>query len=87
MITMLVTRAALPVLRCLAGTEGISEVLAGELKPFGINTDRPGHFAPILGHSITMAANEMPEYTASSRKRYREANDDNRAGDPDKAIP
>ena len=28
----------------------------------------------------------MPEYAASSRKHYRETNDGNQAGDPDKAI-
>src|SRR3546814_18393969 len=33
-----------------------------------------------------MAANQMPEYAASSRKRYRETNDGNQAGDPDKAV-
>jgi hypothetical protein len=33
-----------------------------------------------------MAANEMPEYAASSRKHYRETNNGNQAGDPDKAI-
>jgi hypothetical protein len=33
-----------------------------------------------------MAANEMPEYAASSRKHYRDSNDGNQAGDPDKAI-
>jgi len=83
------TRAALPVLRRSGGTivnmssgagiegrggggyyhaakfavEGISEALAGELKPFG-----------------------MPEYAETSRKPYRETNDGNQAGDPDKAI-
>ena len=33
-----------------------------------------------------MAANEMPEYAASSRRHYREANDGHQAGDPDKAV-
>ena len=33
-----------------------------------------------------MVANEMPEYAASSRRHYRESNDGNQAGDPDKAI-
>lgn len=28
----------------------------------------------------------MPEYTASSRKHYRETNNGNQAGDPDQAI-
>jgi NAD(P)-dependent dehydrogenase (short-subunit alcohol dehydrogenase family) len=69
--------------------EGISEALAGELKPFGIRVliVEPGPFrTDFLGRSITMAANEMPEYAASSRKQYRETNNGNQAGDPDKAI-
>jgi NAD(P)-dependent dehydrogenase (short-subunit alcohol dehydrogenase family) len=69
--------------------EGISEALAGELKPFGIRVliVEPGPFrTDFLGRSITMAANEMPEYAASSRKHYRETNNGNQAGDPDKAI-
>lgn len=69
--------------------EGISEALAGELKPFGIRVliVEPGPFrTDFLGRSIAMAANEMPEYAASSRKHYRETNNGNQAGDPDKAI-
>ncbi len=69
--------------------EGISEALAGELKPFGIRVliVEPGPFrTDFLGRSITIAANEMPEYVASSRKHYRETNNGNQAGDPDKAI-
>ncbi|MDT3376905.1 oxidoreductase [Labrys neptuniae] len=69
--------------------EGISEALAGELEPFGIRVliVEPGPFrTDFLGRSITMAANEMPEYAATSRKHYRETNDGNQAGDPDKAI-
>ncbi|AJR23050.1 MULTISPECIES: oxidoreductase [Sphingobium] len=69
--------------------EGISEALAGELKPFGIRVliVEPGPFrTDFLGRSIAMAANEMPEYAATSRKPYRETNDGNQAGDPDKAI-
>ncbi|NKJ39845.1 oxidoreductase [Rhizobium sp. SG570] len=69
--------------------EGISEALAGELKPFGIRVliVEPGPFrTDFLGRSITIAANEMPEYAASSRKHYRETNNGNQAGDPDKAI-
>jgi len=69
--------------------EGISEALAGELAPFGIRVliVEPGPFrTDFLGRSITMAANEMPEYAASSRRHYRETNDGNQAGDPDKAI-
>jgi NAD(P)-dependent dehydrogenase (short-subunit alcohol dehydrogenase family) len=69
--------------------EGVSEALADELKPFGIRVliVEPGPFrTDFLGRSITIAANEMPEYAASSRKHYRETNDGNQAGDPDKAI-
>jgi hypothetical protein len=33
-----------------------------------------------------MAAREMPEYAASSPRRYRETNDGRQAGDPDKAV-
>ncbi|SFB65117.1 Short-chain dehydrogenase [Rhizobium sp. NFR07] len=69
--------------------EGISEALAGELKPFGIRVliVEPGPFrTDFLGRSITIAANEMPEYAASSRRHYRENNNGSQAGDPDKAI-
>jgi len=69
--------------------EGISEALAGELAPFGIRVliVEPGPFrTDFLGRSITMAANEMPEYAASSRKQYRDTNDGHQAGDPDKAV-
>jgi len=69
--------------------EGISEALAGELKPFGIRVliVEPGPFrTDFLGRSIAMAANAMPEYAASSRKHYRETGNGNQAGDPDKAV-
>ncbi|WP_442679663.1 oxidoreductase [Sphingomonas sp. ASY06-1R] len=69
--------------------EGISEALADELKPFGIRVliVEPGPFrTDFLGRSIAMAAREMPEYAASSRKHYRDTNDGAQAGDPDKAI-
>lgn len=69
--------------------EGVSEALAGELKPFGIRVliVEPGPFrTDFLGRSITMAATEMPDYAASSRRHYRETNDGNQAGDPDKAV-
>lgn len=69
--------------------EGISEALADELKPFGIRVliVEPGPFrTDFLGRSIAMAADEMPEYAATSRKPYRETNDGNQAGDPDKAV-
>ncbi|MET3710847.1 NAD(P)-dependent dehydrogenase (short-subunit alcohol dehydrogenase family) [Sphingomonas trueperi] len=69
--------------------EGISEALAGELKPFGIRVliVEPGPFrTDFLGRSIAMAANAMPDYAASSRKQYRETGNGNQAGDPDKAV-
>lgn len=69
--------------------EGVSEALAGELKPFGVRVliVEPGPFrTDFLGRSITMAAKEMPEYAASSRRHYRETNNGNQAGDPDKAV-
>jgi len=69
--------------------EGISEALAGELAPFGARVliVEPGPFrTDFLGRSITLAANEMPEYAASSRRQYRETNDGHQAGDPDKAV-
>ena len=69
--------------------EGISEALADELGPFGIRVliVEPGPFrTDFLGRSITMAANAMSEYAASSREQYRETNNGKQAGDPDKAI-
>ncbi|SFJ09268.1 NADP-dependent 3-hydroxy acid dehydrogenase YdfG [Sphingomonas sp. NFR04] len=69
--------------------EGISEALADELKPFGVRVliVEPGPFrTDFLGRSIAMAAHEMPEYAASSRKPYRETGNGNQAGDPDKAV-
>jgi NAD(P)-dependent dehydrogenase (short-subunit alcohol dehydrogenase family) len=69
--------------------EGVSEALAGELQPFGVRVliVEPGPFrTEFLGRSITMVANEMPEYAGSSRRHYRETNNGNQAGDPDKAI-
>lgn len=69
--------------------EGLSEALADELRPFGVRVIivEPGPFrTEFLGRSITIAANEMPEYAASSRRQYRETNNGNQAGDPDKAI-
>jgi len=69
--------------------EGISEALADELEPFGIRVliVEPGPFRTnFLGRSITMAANQMPEYAASSRKHYRATNNGHQAGDPEKAV-
>lgn len=71
--------------------EGMSEALADELSPFGIRVVivEPGPFrTDFLGRSIKVAAREMPEYadTAGKRRRYRDTNDGQQAGDPDKAI-
>lgn len=71
--------------------EGLSEALADELHPFGIRVVivEPGPFrTEFLGRSMTMAAKEMPEYTASAgrRRRYKETNNGVQAGDPDKAV-
>lgn len=69
--------------------EGLSEALAGELRPFGVRVilAEPGPFrTDFLGRSITMAANEIPEYVTSSRRQYREMNDGKQAGDPHKAV-
>ncbi|WP_242130167.1 oxidoreductase [Sphingobium sp. Sx8-8] len=69
--------------------EGISEALADELKPLGIRVliVEPGPFrTDFLGRSIAIAVNQMPEYAASSRKHYRETNNGNQAGDPDRAV-
>ncbi|MFT4053786.1 MAG: oxidoreductase [Novosphingobium sp.] len=69
--------------------EGLSEALAGELSPFGVRVviAEPRPFrTDFLGRSIALAANEMPEYAASSRRTYVETNDGNQAGDPDKAV-
>ncbi|QDE37730.1 SDR family NAD(P)-dependent oxidoreductase [Luteibacter pinisoli] len=69
--------------------EGLSEALAGELSPLGVRVVlvEPGPFrTEFLGRSISVAANEMQEYAASSRRQYRETNNGNQAGDPDKAV-
>jgi NAD(P)-dependent dehydrogenase (short-subunit alcohol dehydrogenase family) len=69
--------------------EGLSEALAGETRPFGVRVIivEPGPFrTEFLGRSITIAANEMPEYAATSRRHYRETNNGHQAGDPDKAV-
>ncbi|MEZ2416374.1 oxidoreductase [Luteibacter sp. RCC_6_2] len=69
--------------------EGLSEALAGELRPFGMRVIlvEPGPFrTEFLGRSITMASNEIPEYVTTSRRQYRESNDGKQAGDPDKAV-
>lgn len=71
--------------------EGLSEALAGELRPLGVTViiAEPGPFrTAFLGRSMMAAAREIPAYagTTQARRHYRETNDGRQAGDPAKAV-
>jgi NAD(P)-dependent dehydrogenase (short-subunit alcohol dehydrogenase family) len=71
--------------------EGLSEALAAELRPLGLNVIivEPGPFrTEFLGRSIVTAAREIPAYasTAHARRHYRRTNNGRQAGDPAKAV-
>ena len=71
--------------------EGVSEALAQEVAPLGLRVVivEPGPFrTDFLGRSIATAANEIAAYreTAGKRRHYRETNDGQQAGDPDKGV-
>jgi NAD(P)-dependent dehydrogenase (short-subunit alcohol dehydrogenase family) len=71
--------------------EGLSEALADELAPFGVQVIiiEPGPFrTEFLGRSIGSAARQIDAYalTTDARRRYREGNDGRQAGDPAKAV-
>jgi NAD(P)-dependent dehydrogenase (short-subunit alcohol dehydrogenase family) len=71
--------------------EGLSEALAGELRPLGIAVIivEPGPFrTEFLGRSIKSAARRIEAYddTAGKQRTYRDTNDGKQVGDPDKAI-
>lgn len=71
--------------------EGLSEALAEELRPLGLNVIivEPGPFrTEFLGRSIVTAAREIAAYadTAQARRQYRQANNGSQAGDPAKAV-
>lgn len=71
--------------------EGLSEALAEELAPLGIQVliVEPGPFrTDFLGRSMATAARRIAAYddTAHARHRYRERNDGQQAGDPAKAV-
>ncbi len=71
--------------------EGLSEALAQELRPLGLNVIivEPGPFrTEFLGRSLAVAAREIPAYeeTSGRRRQYRQTNDGRQAGDPAKAV-
>lgn len=71
--------------------EGLSEALAGELRPLGVNViiAEPGPFrTAFLGRSMMAAVREIPAYagTTQARRHYRKTNDGRQAGDPAKAV-
>ena len=71
--------------------EGLSEALAQELAPLGLKVIivEPGPFrTEFLGRSIQMAEQEIAAYaeTAGKRRHYRESNNGQQAGDPEKAV-
>ena len=71
--------------------EGLSEALARELKPVGVSVIivEPGPFrTEFLGRSIKTARQEIEAYAETSGKlrHYRDSNNGQQAGDPDKAA-
>ncbi len=71
--------------------EGMSEALAGELKPLGIHVTliEPGAFrTDFLGRSGVQAETQISDYdnTAGNGRRYFAANDGKQAGDPVRAA-
>lgn len=71
--------------------EGLSEALALELAPLGLKVIivEPGPFrTEFLGRSIQMARQVIAAYaeTAGKRRQYRESNNGQQAGDPEKAV-
>ena len=71
--------------------EGLSEALAEELRPLGLNAIivEPGPFrTEFLGRSIATAAREIPAYSdiAHARRQYRQTHNGRQAGDPAKAV-
>ena len=68
--------------------EGLSEALAEELRPLGLNVIivEPGPFrTEFLGRSIATAAREIAAY-ANMARQYRQTNNGRQAGDPAKAV-
>ena len=71
--------------------EGLSEALAGELRPLGLKVIivEPGPFrTEFLGRSMITAAQEIAAYaeTVRARRHYRQTNNGRQAGDPAKAV-
>jgi NAD(P)-dependent dehydrogenase (short-subunit alcohol dehydrogenase family) len=71
--------------------EGLSEALAQELAPLGLNVIivEPGPFrTEFLGRSLKMAERQIGAYARTSGKLrdYRESNNGQQAGDPSRAI-
>ena len=71
--------------------EGLSEALTEEVAPFGIAVIivEPGPFrTDFLGRSINAAKLRLPAYdaTAGKMRSYRESNDGQQDGDPQKAV-
>jgi NAD(P)-dependent dehydrogenase (short-subunit alcohol dehydrogenase family) len=68
--------------------EGLSEALAEELRPLGLNVIivEPGPFrTEFLGRSMVTAAREIAAYAKMARQ-YRQTNNGRQAGDPAKAV-
>ncbi len=71
--------------------EGVSEALAAELKPLGINVTivQPGPFrTDFISRSLESAENHIPDYDNTSGKfrRLLQTMDGKQPGDPDKAA-